>query len=48
MNSMFKELHRQDLIYPYKGKRGRYCLTEKAQTILKEISKINNYISDDK
>ena len=48
MNSMFKELHRQDLIYPYKGKRGRYCFTEKAQTILKEISKINNYISDDK
>lgn len=48
MNSMFKELHRQDLIYPYKGKRGIYCLTEKAQTILKEISKINNYISDDK
>lgn len=43
MNSMFKELHRQDLIYLYKGKRGRYCLTEKAQTILNYISKINNY-----
>lgn len=48
MNSMFKELHRQDLIYTYKGKKGRYCLTVKAQTILKEISKINNYISNDK
>lgn len=48
MNSMFKELHRQEFIYPYKGKRGRYCLTEKAQTILKEISKINNNRSNDK
>lgn len=46
MNSMFKELQRQNLIYRYKGRRGRYCLTDKAQVILEEIIKINNYLSD--
>lgn len=48
MNSMFKELHRYNLIYPYKGKRGRYCLTRNAQTILEEMDKISKYIANDK
>lgn len=48
INSMFKELHRNNLIYSYKGKRGRYCLTETTEIILREIEKINNYISNDK
>ena len=42
MNSMFKELQSYNLIYPYKGKKGRYCLTDNAQAILEEIDKINN------
>ncbi|BDU90707.1 MAG: Rrf2 family transcriptional regulator [Clostridium perfringens] len=45
MNFMFKELHRQKFIYSYKGKKGIYCLSEKSQIILKEIRRINNYIS---
>lgn len=46
MNSMFKELHRHKLIYPYKGKKGRYCLSENAEIIIKEIIKINSYIDN--
>lgn len=46
MNAMFKELHKYNIIYPYKGKRGMYCLSEDAQIILDEIDKINNYIEN--
>lgn len=43
-NSIFKELYNHDLIYQYNGKKGKYCLTSKAQVILKNISKINKNI----
>lgn len=46
MNNMFKELQKQDFIHPYKGKRGLYYLTKKAQIILKEINRIDNDISN--
>lgn len=46
MNSMFKELQRNKLIYPYRGKKGIYCLSKNAEQIMKEIMKINGYIDN--
>ena len=42
MNSIFQQLDKDDLVHLMEGKRGKYILTDKAITIIKEISKIEN------
>ena len=42
MNSIFKQLDEDDLVHLIEGKRGKYILTDKAITIIKEIGKIEN------
>lgn len=42
MNKIFKQLDEDDLVHLMEGKRGKYILTDKAKTIIKEIARIEN------
>jgi len=42
VNSIFKDLMKDNLIYLYEGKRGRYCLSDSAKSIVEAIDKLSN------
>ncbi len=41
-DSIFKQLDEDDLVHLIEGKRGKYILTSKTITIIKETGKIEN------
>lgn len=45
MNAMFRDMQKEGLVYPYGTRRGRYCLSDKAIIIIKQIESIQDKLN---
>ena len=45
VNAIMKDLQEKDLVCPFENRRGRYRLTDKATTIIKDMEKLQTKIN---
>ena len=46
VNSIMRDLQEKKLVCPFENRRGKYCLSDKAEIIIKSIEQINKKLEE--